>query len=78
MENIRDFFKSEYRPRCPIIHKWLSLALGNTGPACTGAVAYIDGYKSSPVSLKKDVSPVSNYYTEEFVGIQLGLTFSRN
>ena len=35
--------------------------------------AYIDGYKSAPVLLKKGVSPLSNNYTGELVGIQIGL-----
>ena len=48
-------------------------ALGNPGPTGAGAVAYIDGYNSAPVLLKKGVSPLSNNYTGELVGIQIGL-----
>ena len=50
-------------------------ALGNPGPTGSGAVAYVDGYNSSPVLLKKGVSPPGNNYTGELVGIQIGLEF---
>ena len=50
-------------------------ALGNPGPTGGGAVAYIDGYNSSPILLDKGVSPISNNYTGELVGIQIGLEF---
>ena len=33
-------------------------ALGNPGPTGAGAVAYVDGYKCSPVLLKKRCQPI--------------------
>ncbi|MEW8546767.1 MAG: reverse transcriptase domain-containing protein [Candidatus Thiodiazotropha sp.] len=50
-------------------------ALGNPGPTGAGAVVYLDGYQSSPILLKKGVSPMSNNYTGELVGIQIALEF---
>ena len=50
-------------------------ALNNPGPTGAGAVAYIDGYNSVPVLMKKGVTPISNNYTGELVGIQIGLEF---
>ena len=50
-------------------------ALGNPGPTGAGAVVYLDGYQSVPVLLKKSVSPMSNNYTGELVGIQIALEF---
>ena len=38
-------------------------------------VVYLDGYQSVPVLLKKSVSPMSNNYTGELVGIQIVLEF---
>ena len=35
-----------------------------------GGVVYLDGYNSTPVLLKKGVSPHSNNYTGELVGFQ--------
>ena len=42
-------------------------ALGNLGPTGAGAVVYLKGYHSSPVLLRKGVSPLSNNYTGELV-----------
>ena len=50
-------------------------ALGNPGPTGAGAVVYLDAYQSVPVLLKKCVSPMSNNYTGELVGIQIALEF---
>ena len=50
-------------------------ALNNPGPTEAGAVAYIDGYNSVPVLMKKGVTPIGNNYTGELVGIQIGLEF---
>ena len=50
-------------------------ALGNPGPTGAGAVVYLNGYQSSPILLKKGVSPLSNNYTGELVGIQIALEF---
>ena len=49
--------------------------LSNPGPTGAGAVIYLNGYQSSPVLLKKGVSPASNNYTGELVGIQTALEF---
>ena len=50
-------------------------ALGNPGPTGVGAVVYLKGYNSSPLLLKKGVSPLSNNYTGELVGILIALKF---
>ena len=50
-------------------------ALGNPGPTGAGAVVYLKGYNSSPILLKKGVSPLSNNYTGELVGILIALEF---
>ena len=50
-------------------------ALGNPGPTGAGAVVYLKGYYSSPILLKKGVSPLSNNYTGKLVGIQIALEF---
>ena len=50
-------------------------ALTNPGPTDAGAVIYLDGYSTSPILLQKGVSPLSNNYTGELVGIQIGLEF---
>ena len=50
-------------------------ALGNPRPTGAGAVVYRNGYQSSPILLKKGVSPLSNNYTGELVGIQIALEF---
>ena len=49
--------------------------LGNQGPIGAGMVVYLNGYQSVPVLLKKSVSPMSNNYTDELVGIQIALEF---
>ena len=51
------------------------LALGNPGPTGAGAVVYLDGYQLVPALLKKSVSPMSNNYIGELVGIQIALEF---
>ena len=38
-------------------------------------VVYLDGYEAAPVLLKKGVSPYSNNFTGELVGIQISLEF---
>ena len=50
-------------------------ALNYPGPTGAGGVVYMDGYNSTPVLLKKGVSPHSNNYTGELVGIQISLQF---
>ena len=50
-------------------------ALGNPGPTGAGAAVYLNGYQSSPILLKKGVSPLSNNYTGDLVGIQIALDF---
>ena len=50
-------------------------ALGKPGPKGAGPVVYLNDYKSSPILLKKGVSPLSNNYTGELVGIQIALKF---
>ena len=50
-------------------------ALTNPGPTGARAVIYLDGYSTSPILLQKGVSPLSNNYTGELVGIQIGLEF---
>ena len=49
--------------------------LGNPGPTGAGVVVYLDRYQSVPDLLKKSVSPMSNNYTGELVGIQIALEF---
>ena len=72
-ENIREFLNQSTDQDVLLFTD--GSALGNPGPTGAGAVAYIDGYKSSPILLKKGVSPISNNYTGELVGIQIGLEF---
>ena len=38
-------------------------------------MVYLKGYNSSPILLKKRVSPLSNNYTGELVGILIALEF---
>ena len=71
--NIRDFLNQSTDREVLLFTD--GSALGNPGPTGAGAVAYVDGYKCSPVLLKKGVSPLSNNYTGELVGIQIGLEF---
>ena len=49
--------------------------LTNPGPTGAGAVIYLDEYSTFPILLQKGVSPLSNNYTGEPVGIQIGLEF---
>ena len=72
-ENIRDFLNQSTDREVLLFTD--GSALGNPGPTGAGAVAYVDGYKCSFVLLKKGVSPLSNNYTGELVGIQIGLEF---
>ena len=51
------------------------LAFGNPGSTRPGAVVCLDGNQSVLVILKKSVSPLSNNYTGELVGIQIALEF---
>ena len=50
-------------------------ALTNPGPTGAEAVIYLDGYSTSHILSQKGVSPLSNNYTEELVGIQIVLEF---
>ena len=50
-------------------------ALTNPWPTGAGAIIYLDGYSTSPILFQKGVSPLSNNYTGELVGIQIGLEF---
>ena len=50
-------------------------AFGNPGPTGAGGVVYLNGYEAAPVLLKKGVSPYSNNFTGELVGIQISLEF---
>ena len=72
-ENIRDFL-TRCTDRDVLLFTYGS-ALNNPGPTGAGAVAYIDGYNSTPVLMKKGVTPIGNNYTGELVGIQIGLEF---
>ena len=44
-------------------------------PTGAGGVVYLDGYEAAPVLLKKGVSPYSNNFTGEMVGIEISLEF---
>ena len=66
-ENIRDFL-TKCTGRDVLLFTDGS-ALNNPGPTGAGAVAYIDGYNSTPVLMKKGVTPIGNNYTGELVGI---------
>ena len=70
-ENIREFLNQSTDQDVLLFTD--GSALGNHGPTGAGAVAYIDGYNSSPILLKKGGRPISNNYTGE-----LDLSFSRN
>ena len=73
-ENIREFLNQSTDQDVLLFTD--GTALGSPRPTGAGAVAYIDGYNSSPILLlKKEVSPISNNYTGELVGIQIGLEF---
>ena len=72
-ENIRDFL-TKCTDRDVLLFTDGS-ALNNPGPTGAGAVDYIDGYNSTPVLMKKGVTPIGNNYTGELVGIQIGLEF---
>ena len=54
-ENIRNFLNQSTDREVLLFTD--GSALGNHGPTDAGAVAYVDGYKCSPVLLKKGVSP---------------------
>ena len=72
-ENIRELL-SKLQPEDVIVFTDGS-ALNNPGPTGAGRVVYMDGYNSTPVLLKKGVSPHSNNYTGELVGFQISLQF---
>ena len=72
-ENIRDFLTSCTDRDVLLLTD--GSALNNPGPTGAGAVAYIYGYNSTPVLMKKGVTPIGNNYTGELVGIQIGLEF---
>ena len=50
-------------------------ALTNLGPTGAGVVIYLDGYSTSHILSQKGVSPLSNNYKGELVGIQIVLDF---
>ena len=72
-ENIRELL-SKLQPEDVILFTDGS-ALNNPGPTGAGGVVYMDEYNSTPVLLKKGVSPHSNNYTGDLVGIQISLQF---
>ena len=49
--------------------------IGNPGPTGAKAVIYLNGYMCSPILLKQGVAKISNNYTGELVGIEIGLNF---
>ena len=72
-ENVRDFL-SKLQPEDVVVFTDGSV-FGNPGPTGAGGVVYLDGYEAAPVLLKKGVSPYSNNFTGELVGIQISLEF---
>ena len=72
-ENIRELLHSMNRENVIVFTD--GSALSNPGPTGAGAVFYLEGYQSSPVLLKKGVSPVGNNFTGELVGIQIAVDF---
>ena len=72
-ENVRDLL-SRLQPEDVVVFTDGS-AYGNPGPTGAGGVVYLDGYEAAPVLLKKGVSPYSNNFTGELVGIQISLEF---
>ena len=72
-ENVRDLL-SRLQPEDVVVFTDGS-AFGNPGPTGAGGVVYLDGYEAAPVLLKKGVSPYSNNFTGELVGIQISLEF---
>ena len=74
-ENIREFLTKCTDTCRDVLLFTDGSALNNPGPTGAGAVAYIDGYNSVPVLMKKGVTPIGNNYTGELVGIQIGLEF---
>ena len=55
-ENIRELLQTMNRENAIVFTD--ESALSNPGPTGAGAVVYLEGYQSSPVLLKKGVSPV--------------------
>ena len=72
-ENIRALLQTMNRENVIVFTD--GSALSNPGPTGAGAVVYLEGYQSSPVLLKKGVSPVGNNFTGELVGIQIAVEF---
>ena len=72
-ENIRELLQTMNRENAIVFTD--ESALSNPGPTGAGAVVYLEGYQSSPVLLKKGVSPVGNNFTGELVGIQIAVEF---
>ena len=72
-ENVKDLL-TKLQPEDVVVFTDGS-ALGNPGPTGAGGVVYLDGYEASPVLLKKGVSPYSNNFTGELVGIEISLEF---
>ena len=73
-ENVRELLSKLLKPEDVIVFTDGS-AFTNPGPTGAGGVVYMDGYNCTPVLLKKGVSPHSNNYTGELVGIQISLQF---
>ena len=59
---------------CSCFHRRISLWKPRTN-RCWGWVVYLDGYEAAPVLLMKGVSPYSNNFTGELVGIQIFIRF---
>ena len=72
-DNIRELLQTMNRGNVIVFTD--GSALSNPGPTGAGAVVYLEGYQSSPVLLKKGVSPVGNNFTGELVGIQIAVEF---
>ena len=72
-ENIRELLQTMDRKNVIVFTD--GSALSNPGQTGAGAVVYLEGYQSSPVLLKKGVSPVGNNFTGELVGIQIAVEF---
>ena len=72
-ENVRDLL-SKLQPEDVVVFTDGS-AFENPGPTGAGGVVYLDGYEAAPILLKKEVSPYSNNFTGELVGIQINFEF---
>ena len=50
-------------------------ALGNPGPTGAGAVIYMNGLQSDPISIKKGICSNGNNFLGEIVGIELAFKY---